>query len=547
MKASTANPFLRVPPFPGAKPSHLAQFGKLQRGQGGDPRSAIEALRRHRAGGTYWGSKPDLPQRYILVRSFGPVERSTLPKGTEQDPLVLWAEPEGASLKVQGGIVISGQCDPWHMVAGASEVIVDAEDEVALVAALANVPLRCLGEGRFAALASGEGDALDEAVRSTILQTEYRNPFTGEVIAPEQAIALCGFWRSLIDSNRPIGAILGCAAWKRSTIAPLLWPGSDQPRFTAKPKGIAPDLEVAIWRSRVAPATLRRIEANRPRILEIEDGFIRSSGLGADCVPPLSIVVDRAGIYFDPGGPSDLETLLQCGDFPPDLVERARRLREIVVARGVTKYATGEASVARRSGDRRHLLVTGQVEDDRAVLSGLGPATNLELLRRVRADQPDACIIYKPHPDVEAGHRNGKIDDHACLRFADEIIRDVPITALIAAVDEVHVNTSLAGFEALLREKPVVTYGVPFYAGWGLTNDKGRIPDRRSTRRVLDELVAAALLVYPRYLDPLTGLPCPPEVLVARLSQTAPESPGLLVRFRRLQGALRRHLPRGRA
>jgi capsular polysaccharide export protein len=524
----------------------LARVGELQQDQAGHPRSAIEALTRHRVGGTYWARQPNLPQRYILVRSGGPVDKSDLPAGDEASPVVLWTDEEVSGVEGQGSIVVSGQCDPWHMVAGASEVIVDAEDELALVAALAKVPVRCLGEGRFAALGSGSAEALDEAVRSSILQTQYRSPFTDDAISPEEAIALCGFWRSRIDSNRPIRAILGCASWKRPTVGPLLWAGSGEPRFAAKTKDIAPDLEVAIWRSRVAPAMMRQIEAHRPRILEIEDGFIRSSGLGADCVPPLSIVVDRAGIYFDPSGPSDLERLLQSGDFPPDLLERARQLREIIVARGVTKYASGDASVARRSGDRRQLLVTGQVEDDRAVLSGLGPTTNLELLRRVREDAADAYIIYKPHPDVEAGHRKGRIDDAACLRFADEIVRDAPITALIAAVDEVHVNTSLAGFEALLREKPVVTYGVPFYAGWGLTMDKGPVPDRRSAKRVLDELVAATLLVYPRYLDPLTGLPCPPEVLVCRLSQTAPESPGLLVRLRRLQGALRRRLPKGR-
>ena len=79
-------------------------------------------------------------------------------------------------------------------------------------------------------------------------------------------------------------------------------------------------------------------------------------------------------------------------------------------------------------------------------------------------------------------------------------------------VDEVHVNTSLAGFEALLRGKAVTTYGVPFYAGWGLTRDLGPVPARRTAKRSIDELVAAALLIYPRYLDPVTGLPCPAEV-----------------------------------
>ena len=76
--------------------------------------------------------------------------------------------------------------------------------------------------------------------------------------------------------------------------------------------------------------------------------------------------------------------------------------------------------------------------------------------------------------------------------------------------------TSLAGFEALLRGKPVTTYGQPFYAGWGLTEDLCPVP-RRTRRRSLDELVAGALILYPRYLDPVTGLRCTPELLVERL------------------------------
>ena len=109
-------------------------------------------------------------------------------------------------------------------------------------------------------------------------------------------------------------------------------------------------------------------------------------------------------------------------------------------------------------------------------------------------------------------------------------------------VDEVHVNTSLAGFEALMREKGVTTYGVPFYAGWGLTRDLGPVPLRRTAKRSLDELVAAALLIYPRYLDPVTGLPCTAEVVVRRLVDGAVRQDGIVVTARRLQGKLMRRL-----
>ena len=109
-------------------------------------------------------------------------------------------------------------------------------------------------------------------------------------------------------------------------------------------------------------------------------------------------------------------------------------------------------------------------------------------------------------------------------------------------VDEVHVNTSLAGFEALMRHTDVTTYGVPFYAGWGLTRDLGSVPARRTRQRSLDELVAATLLIYPRYLDPMSGLPCPAEVVVDRLCAGVALPDSLLVSARRWQGKVKRHL-----
>jgi capsular polysaccharide export protein len=225
------------------------------------------------------------------------------------------------------------------------------------------------------------------------------------------------------------------------------------------------------------------------------------------------------------------------------MLARARELRRLIVDAGIGKYDQGGEVLQRPAGARRHILVPGQVEDDRAVQAGgCGLTSNLELLKRVREQAPDAFILYKPHPDVLAGHRRGAIPDRLCLQYADQVVGELPIGSLIDMADEVHVNTSLAGFEALLRGKPVTTHGVPFYAGWGLTRDLGPVPARRTARRTLDELVAATLLLYPRYLDPVTGLPCPAEVVVARLSGGEASDPGLLVGMRRLQGRLMRRL-----
>jgi capsular polysaccharide export protein len=332
--------------------------------------------------------------------------------------------------------------------------------------------------------------------------------------------------------------VFGVAQWKRPTVDPLLWNGSARP-FHLDQRPSEPERRtVAIWKSRTSRPLLRRLEQSSIQLAEIEDGMVRGHGLGANCVPPLSIVVDHSGIYFDPSQPSDLETILQSAKIDDELIDRAARLRHKIVEAGISKYGGGNPR-ERVSRDKRQILVVGQVEDDRSILSGGAGQTNLELLERARSVEPDAWLIYRPHPDVEAGHRKGHVPDEAALRFADEVERGGSIIDLIEAVDEVHCITSLAGFEAMLRGKPVTTHGVPFYAGWGLTRDLADVPNRRERRRSLDELVAATLILYPRYLDPVTRLPCPPEVLVGRIASGEASVAAPLAGMRVLQGKLK--------
>jgi capsular polysaccharide export protein len=521
--------FLKVPPFPGSKPALFASAGGRADMDDAEVDRIVERLAELRVGGTCWGAQPEVPEiPYVLVHV----------RGREARAKALLQLPQGqATVSTE---TLPAPFDPWHVVRGASTAIVDADDELALIATAAGVPVRPVGEGRFRQLAGGNRSALRDAFRPLLVQ-RFTSPFGEEVLDFAEAAELCGFWRRLIDSNRDISAAVGFAHWKRETVAPLLWAGSEVP-FRSSVPDAKPGDHVAVWKTRTDADVLARLERSGAELIEVEDGFIRSAGLGADCVPPLSIIVDRAGVYFDPSRSSDLERILENGPFPPDLLERARELRQVIVESGLSKYGSGGTSAHQRPPNRRKILVPGQVEDDRSVMTGGAGLTNFELLRRVRAAAPDAYILYKPHPDIEAGHRKGRIEERECLALADEIVRTESISAVLEVVDEVHVNTSLAGFEALLREKPVTTYGVPFYAGWGLTSDLGPVPPRRTARRSLDELTAGALLLYPRYLDPVTKLPCPPEILVNRLSQLDYPRSGALIMLRRLQGQLKRRV-----
>jgi capsular polysaccharide export protein len=253
--------------------------------------------------------------------------------------------------------------------------------------------------------------------------------------------------------------------------------------------------------------------------LFVEDGFLRSVGLGADLVRPLSWVIDRRGIYFDASRPSDLEVLLQTRSFDGLTLQRAASLRKSLVASGLTKYNVGTKHWSRppQAADLQVVLVPGQVETDASLRLGAPAiAANLELLKAVRATHPGAWLIYKPHPDVLAGLRAKGAQEDLAFQWCDEIVTDVSMGTLLQAVDVVHVLTSLAGFEALLRGKRVVCHGLPFYAGWGLTTDVLSV-QRRTRKLDIDQLVAGVLLEYPLYLSRKSGKLCQAEQALADL------------------------------
>ena len=269
--------------------------------------------------------------------------------------------------------------------------------------------------------------------------------------------------------------------------------------------------------------------------LRVEDGFLRSRGLGADLVPPLSLVTDDRGIYYDPSRPSRLDTLIK-GPVPPGGQARALALMARLRAEGLSKYNLGGGALTDLPEGHR-ILVPGQVEDDASILKGAGTVrTNLDLIRATRNANPEAILIYKPHPDVEAGLRPGRIPAEALAGLVDIVAERADPAQLLGRVHEVWTMTSLLGFEALIRGLPVTCLGAPFYAGWGLTRDLGPVPDWRGTAD-LATLAHAALVAYPRYLDPISRRPCPPEVVLDRLAFGIIPHPGRANRLlAKLQG-----------
>jgi capsular polysaccharide export protein len=274
--------------------------------------------------------------------------------------------------------------------------------------------------------------------------------------------------------------------------------------------------EIFIWGKKAFDEVESYAERKGIPLFRVEDGFVRSVSLGSDLTKAYSLVVDGQGIYFDPTHPSDLEHTLNTYDFDEKLLERARKLRRYLVEKKISKYNIYGDKVLRLEGLRegqRVAMVPGQVEDDASIRYGANGMQNIELLREARRTASDAYIIYKPHPDVLVGNREGNVTEEDALQYCDTIITEASLDSVLMLADEVHTMTSLVGFEALLRGKKVYTYGMPFYAGWGVTVDIQK-SERRTTQRTLDELVAAAFILYPRYIDPQDNSSCEIEQLL---------------------------------
>jgi capsular polysaccharide export protein len=311
---------------------------------------------------------------------------------------------------------------------------------------------------------------------------------------------------------------IGFSWRKRAFVREFLSPS--QIKFVRQSAQVPEGSTAAVWASGPFGQRLQQKDLDRRfKRLFLEDGFLRSVGLGADLVRPLSWVIDGRGIYYDASKPSDLEHLLQHADFDAPTLQRAAALRAQLVSTGLTKYNVGAVPWRRpiAAAEKKVVLVPGQVETDAAIRLGTtGITTNLGLLQAARKAEPNAWLIYKPHPDVVAGLRHAGAHENLAVQCCDELVTGVPMGSLLESVDAVHVLTSLTGFEALLRGKEVFCHGLPFYAGWGLTQD--RLPaQRRSRLLTLDQLVAGALLLYPTYVSRVSRQRCTAEQAMAEL------------------------------
>ena len=361
------------------------------------------------------------------------------------------------------------------------------------------------------------GVALAGVVHAALVAgTRCVDPHRHQACSIEELMRAIGLQRRMQRVHPQRVEAFGFTPWKQRSLKRFL--AGSALRFRLPRSLPGPQAEaVAVWGRRARPRLLATARQRGLPLLQVEDGFLRSVGLGADLVDPISWVVDHMGVYYDATAASDLEHRLATGTWREGELQRAEALRQQLVEQAITKYNLPGAGWQRPAGNRRVVLVVGQVESDASIRYGApGVSSNLALLEAVRAAEPEAFLVYKPHPDVVAGLCRSGEGEHRAAQLCDCLLSEGSIHDLFEQVDALHVLTSLAGFEALLRGLEVHCWGLPFYAGWGLTRDCLSSP-RRGRSLPLAALVHAALIDYPRYVSRHSGWFITPEQAIEEL------------------------------
>ena len=138
------------------------------------------------------------------------------------------------------------------------------------------------------------------------------------------------------------------------------------------------------------------------------------------------------------------------------LIDEARRIMDLMRFLGITSLpATSSLTCSPIETAKQIVLVLGSRSAD--------SPEDKKTLELAKKEYPDTDIVYIPHDKEKSAIYN---DDFALL--------------LNKAV-HVYTFDSLLGMDALIRRIPLTVLGQPFYAGYGLTDDRNTALDRKET------------------------------------------------------------------
>ena len=148
-------------------------------------------------------------------------------------------------------------------------------------------------------------------------------------------------------TDKPIAIMIGFNAWKREYVSSFL------PEYrTAYVKNSIPidllsrfiqenEVECFIswsYKDKDSKNIASFVKGGSLNVYRMEDGFLRSPALGASHACPLSMVLDKSGLYFNATAKSDLEDILNEHVFSQRELEYAKSLIDKVIDKGISKY-----------------------------------------------------------------------------------------------------------------------------------------------------------------------------------------------------------------
>ncbi|CAA6825435.1 MAG: Capsular polysaccharide export system protein KpsC [uncultured Sulfurovum sp.] len=242
-----------------------------------------------------------------------------------------------------------------------------------------------------------------------------------------------------------------------------------------------------------------------------EDGFIRSMDLGIKGSPSFSLVEDKKGIYYDATGESDLENILNSYDFNADeaLIQKAEDAMDLIKKYHISKYnnAANISDDFFKDKGKKRILIIAQTAGDASLEYGLGNKfTTKQMIDEAMNENLNASVYLKIHPDVLVGKKESDIKREEIPKECIILDEDMNPISLLKNFSKVYTKTSGMGMEAIILGLEVVCYGLPYYAGWGLTIDK-QTCIRRTQKLSIEELFAGAYILYTRYYNPYRKRP----------------------------------------
>lgn len=245
-------------------------------------------------------------------------------------------------------------------------------------------------------------------------------------------------------------------------------------------------------------ARLSKKEINR-----MEDGLIRSVELGSDHATPLSLIIDKKGIYYKTDKPSELNDLLASAEnyLKPDILKEANYVINAIRFSGITKYNRFTATGKANPSYKERILVLGQVENDAALKFGnINKISQLQLVEIAVSENPNSHVVYRPHPQVYEEFSRNKNKMKKFQKLCEISDPNGSLSDDLSISDKVYTINSGSGLEAIIHGKETHLFGWAFYAGYGLSKDRYSKALKRLKPLNLLDFVAVVYIIYPQYL-----------------------------------------------